>query len=107
MFPQILATLLSFVLRYDRHNRIHTQSVYMYDRMYTTDTEAKTWVCLFVCSTAATLTLPKSWERIRVVRSNKVTVKFPERSWHYRSEFGVIRIHRKANQKAIEQNTHS
>jgi len=45
-------------------------------------------VCLFDRRTATLLTHLKSWERIRVVSSNKVTVKFPLR-WHSRNEFGV------------------
>jgi len=67
-----------------------------------TATPSTLFVCLFV-ETATPLTLPKSWERIQVVRRNKVTVQFSAR-WHFHSEFAVIRIHRRAKQKAIEQN---
>jgi len=35
------------------------------------------FVCLFVCTATTPLTLPKSWERIRSVRSTRAAVKFP------------------------------
>jgi len=34
------------------------------------------FLCLFDCDTATPLTLPRSWEHIRVVRNSKVAVKF-------------------------------
>jgi len=37
---------------------------------------ATRFVSFFVCKAATPLTLPRSWERIRVVRSSTVTVKF-------------------------------
>jgi len=52
------------------------------------------FVCLFVCEAATPLTLPKSWERIRVVRSSKVTVKFLARiGWHSRNGPGMIGLY--------------
>jgi len=64
-------------------------------------------VCLFVCITATPLALqePWSWERIGVVHSNKVIVKFPAR-WHSLNEIGVICIRRKANKKKEYDKTH-
>jgi len=50
------------------------------------------FVCLFVGKTATLVTLPRRGERIRVVCSIGVTVKFPAR-WHLRNRCGVIRMH--------------